>query len=204
MSKKASRADDSTVFVLAAEPPHSVTNHVADDAEGILDSICSAMSTIANNNAVSSGHCAVMIGPEHARTIAGKGWTRHDVKSYLHMNAYNLFSELTFNERYGKIYNRNLPRWYKREQDRASRSCRPRPHPSVCHRRRGRPVFRLHPRLGPHVVAGAAQYRERRRARARAHLRRRHVLFVSWSGSGRATSSDITVIPAKAGTQDKR
>ncbi len=108
---------ESTVFVLAAEPPHSVTNHVAHDPEGILDSICSAMSTIANNNAVSSGHCAVIIGPEHARAIAGKGWTRHDVKSYLHMNAYNLFSELTFGQRYGRIYNRNLPRWYKREQD---------------------------------------------------------------------------------------
>ena len=62
------------MFVIAAEPPHSVTNHVADDPEGILDSICSAMSTIANNNAVSSGHCAVVIGPEHARTIAAKGW----------------------------------------------------------------------------------------------------------------------------------
>ena len=106
---------DSTVFVLAAEPPHSVTNHVADDPQGILDSIASAMSTIAHNNAVSSGHCAVIIGPEHARTIGARGWTRHDVKSYLHMNAYNLFSQLTFNERYGKIYNRNLPRWYKRE-----------------------------------------------------------------------------------------
>src|SRR5579864_5689825 len=109
-------ADDSTVFVIAAEPPHSVTNHVADDPEGILDSLCSAMSTIAHNNAVSSGHCAVVLGPEHARTIAGKGWTRHDVKSYLHMNAGNLFSEITFDERYGKIYNRNLPRWYKRQQ----------------------------------------------------------------------------------------
>jgi hypothetical protein len=107
--------EESTVFVLAAEPPHSVTNHVANDPEGILDSIISAMSTIAHNNAVSSGHCSVIIGPEHARTIAAKGWTRHDVRSYLAMNAYNLFSELTFNERYGKIYNRNLPRWYKRE-----------------------------------------------------------------------------------------
>jgi hypothetical protein len=109
--------EDSTVFVIAAEPPHSVTNHVANDPEGILDSISSAMSTIANNNAVSSGHCAVIIGPEHARTIAAKGWTRHDVRSYLAMNAYNLFSELTFNERYGKIYNRNLPKWYRRDQD---------------------------------------------------------------------------------------
>jgi hypothetical protein len=32
------------------------------------------------------------------------------------MNAWNLFSELTFGERYGRIYNRNLPRWYKRDQ----------------------------------------------------------------------------------------
>ena len=109
--------DDSSVFVIAAEPPHSVTNHVADDPEGILDSICSAMSTIAHNNAVSSGHCAVVIGPEHARTIAAKGWTRHDVRSYLWMNAYNLFAELSFHQRYGKIYNRNLPRHYRREPD---------------------------------------------------------------------------------------
>jgi hypothetical protein len=115
--EKGFSAEDSTVFLLAAEPPHSVTNHVANDPEGILDSICSVMSTIANNNAVSSGHCAVVIGPEHARTIAGKGWTRHDVRNYLALHAYNLFSELTFNERYGKIYNRNLPKWYKREPD---------------------------------------------------------------------------------------
>src|SRR5438046_7432745 len=115
--EKGFAAEDSTVFVIAAEPPHSVTNHVADDPEGILDSICSAMSMIAHNNAVSSGHCAVVIGPEHATPIAGKGWTRHDVKNYLHMNSYNLFRELAFDHRYGRVYNRNLPRWYKRELD---------------------------------------------------------------------------------------
>ncbi len=115
--EKGFRPEDSTVFVLAAEPPHSVTNHIADDPEGILDSIVSAMSTIANNNAVSGGHCAVVIGPEHARTIARKGWNRQDIKSYLAMNAGNLFSEISFNGRYGKIYNRNLPKWYKRESD---------------------------------------------------------------------------------------
>lgn len=111
------RPEDSTVFVIAAEAPHSVTNHVANDPEGILDSICSAMSTIANNNAVSSGHCAVVLGPEHARTIAAKGWTRRDVRSYLWMNAWNAFGDLAFQHRYGKIYNRNLPRWYGRELD---------------------------------------------------------------------------------------
>jgi hypothetical protein len=115
--EKGFAAEDSTVFVIAAEPPHSVTNHVADDPEGILDSLCSAMRTIAHNNAVSSGHCAVVIGPEHARTIAGKGWTRHDVRQYLHMNAWNRFGALAFEHRYGRVYNRNLPRWYKREPD---------------------------------------------------------------------------------------
>jgi hypothetical protein len=115
--EKGFRPEDSTVFVLAAEPPHSVTNHVADDPQGILDSIVSAMSTIAHNNAVSGGHCAVVIGPEHARTIAGKGWSRHDVRSYLAMNAHNLFREIAFGHRYGRVYNRNLPKWYKRDLD---------------------------------------------------------------------------------------
>lgn len=109
------RPEQSSVFVIAAEPPHSVTNHIADDAQGVLDSIVSAMSTIANNNAVSSGSCAVVIGPEHAKTISKDGWTRHDVRNYLWMNAGNTFDAISFHGRYGKIYNRNLPRWYKRE-----------------------------------------------------------------------------------------
>ena len=106
---------DSTVFGIAAEGPHSVTNHVANDAEGILDSVASAMSTIAHNNAVSSGSCAVVIGPEHAATIAGKGWTREDVRRYLWEKAGNTWDAVSFGDRYGKIYNRNLPDWYPRE-----------------------------------------------------------------------------------------
>jgi hypothetical protein len=110
-------AEDSTVFVLAAEPPHSVTNHVANDPQGVLDSVVSAMSTIAHNNAVSSGHCAVVLGVEHARTITAHGWRRADIRSYLWMNAGNRFGALAFEHRYGRVYNRNLPVWYKREPD---------------------------------------------------------------------------------------
>ena len=39
------------------------------------------------------------------------------MKNYLHMNSGNLFRELAFDHRYGRVYNRNLPRWYKREPD---------------------------------------------------------------------------------------
>jgi hypothetical protein len=115
--EKGFKAEDSTVFVIAAEPPHSVTNHVANDPQGILDSICSAMSTYAHNNAVSSGHCAVVLGPEHATTIARHGWKRDDIKNYLWTNSGNTFGEVSFNHRYGKVYNRSLPVWYRREPD---------------------------------------------------------------------------------------
>ncbi len=110
-------AQESTVFVMAAEPPHSVTNHVADDARGVLDSVVSAMSSFAHNNAVSAGHCAVVLGPEHAATIAGSGWARPDVQEFLWEKARVRFGDIAFDGRYGKIYNRNLPAWYGREPE---------------------------------------------------------------------------------------
>lgn len=110
-------AESSTVFALAAEAPHSVSDHQCNDPEGILDTICSAMSTIASNTSVLSGHCALALGLEHARTIAKHGWTRHDIKSYLFMHSGNAFSAHSRDHRYGKVYNRNLPKWYKRGPD---------------------------------------------------------------------------------------
>jgi hypothetical protein len=109
--------EDSTVFVIPAEAPHSVTNHVANDPQGILDSMVSAMSTIASNTAVAGGACAVILGIEHAKMIAAHGWKRADVRSYLWSNAGNTFGALSFNHRYGKVYNRSLPKWITRERD---------------------------------------------------------------------------------------
>jgi hypothetical protein len=75
------------------------------------------MSTICNNNAVSGGHCAVVLGPEHAATVAKSGWKRHDIRHYLWSHSSNRWGDLYGNGRYGKVYNRNLPVWYKREPD---------------------------------------------------------------------------------------
>jgi hypothetical protein len=60
---------------------------------------------------------AVVLGLEHARTIASCGWTRNDIKSYLWLNSGNRFDAISRSHRYGKVYNRNLPKWYKREPD---------------------------------------------------------------------------------------
>src|SRR5271170_4604686 len=95
------KPEDSTVFVIAAEAPHSVTDHVSNDPEGILDTMCSAMSTIASNNAVLSGHCTVVLGLEHAQTIAKHGWTRNDIRNYLWMHHGNRFHDLARGHRYG-------------------------------------------------------------------------------------------------------
>jgi hypothetical protein len=111
------RAEDSTVFAIAAEAPHSVTDHQCNDPEGILDTMCSAMSTIASNSAVLSGHCVVVLGLEHARTIAQHGWTRSDIRHYLWMHSGNRFDAISRGHRYGQVYNRNLPKWYKRNPD---------------------------------------------------------------------------------------
>lgn len=110
--------EDSTVLVIGAEAPHSVTNHISDDPQGILDSIASAMSTIAHNNAVLGGSCTVVIGVEHARTIASFGWSRDDVRRYLWFNGTNDWADVSYGDRYappgGHTYNRNLPKWYSR------------------------------------------------------------------------------------------
>lgn len=108
---------ESTVFAIAAEAPHSATNHVSNDPEGILDTLCSAMSTIASNSAVLGGHMAVVLGLEHAKTIAEHGWSRADIRNYIFMNHGNRFIDLAYGHRYGKVYNRNLPKWYKREDN---------------------------------------------------------------------------------------
>ena len=75
------------------------------------------MSTIASNSAVLGGHCTVVLGLEHARTIAKSGWTRSDVRHYLWEYSGNRFDALSRKHKYGKVYNRNLPKWLKREPD---------------------------------------------------------------------------------------
>ncbi len=111
------RPADSTVFAIAAEAPHSVTDHQCNDPEGILDTMCSAMSTIASNSAVLGGHFGAVLGVEHALTIAKFGWTRSDIRNYLWMNSGNAFKAISRDHRYGKVYNRNLPKWLKRDPE---------------------------------------------------------------------------------------
>lgn len=99
----------STVTVFAAEAPHSVTDHLSSDPVGILTSIADALSNLGSNNMHLMGQAFVVISPEHARTIAASEWDKRLVKQFLFENTRRKFGDLTFQGRYGKVYNRHWP-----------------------------------------------------------------------------------------------
>lgn len=75
---------ESAVTVHCGENPHNFHDMENDAPGAILDKAASVMATLGSNNApVSSAEFFIVLGPEHAATIAASGWTRRDVQSYL-------------------------------------------------------------------------------------------------------------------------
>jgi hypothetical protein len=75
----------STVTVHCGEGPHNVHDaEAAGDPGLILDKIASAMTSLGQNNApISQAEYFIVLGPEHAASIARAGLARKDVQSYL-------------------------------------------------------------------------------------------------------------------------
>src|SRR5207237_8959628 len=64
-------AADSTVAVLAAEAPQIVVNAAGRTARDILSTVARAGAVIASPDLAPLGDTLLVIGPEHAATIAG-------------------------------------------------------------------------------------------------------------------------------------
>ncbi|MCU1365882.1 MAG: hypothetical protein JWN39_1521 [Ilumatobacteraceae bacterium] len=81
--------EPSAVTVHCGEGPHNVHDaEAAGDPALILDKIASSMTTLGMNNApISQAEFFVVLGPEHARSLAAAGLTREDVSSYLYERA---------------------------------------------------------------------------------------------------------------------
>jgi len=74
----------STVTVVAAEAPHNVNDHSGITAEGILTTIAGTLACQGNNNVLYQvGEPLVVIGPEHAKTIARDGLSKKEVREFL-------------------------------------------------------------------------------------------------------------------------
>lgn len=78
----------STVTVLGAENPHNINDHCSIDGAGILTTIAGTMRTQGNNNIVSqSGEVLIILGPEHASTMAKSGFSKEDIKRFVFESA---------------------------------------------------------------------------------------------------------------------
>jgi len=75
----------SAVTVHCGEGPHNVHDaEAAGDPALILDKIASAMTSLGQNNApISQAEYFIVLGPEHAASIAERAMTRRDVSDYL-------------------------------------------------------------------------------------------------------------------------
>jgi hypothetical protein len=79
----------SAVTVHCGEGPHNVHDAEASgDPALILGKIASAMTSLGMNNApISQGEFFIVLGPEHAASLARAGLTRDDISSYLFQHA---------------------------------------------------------------------------------------------------------------------
>ena len=75
------------VTVFGCEPPHNVNDHEHGDAEGILHIAADVIRALGNNTWFIGWHgqkeLMLVLGPEHAASIAASGWSRSQVREYL-------------------------------------------------------------------------------------------------------------------------
>jgi len=76
-------AGGDVLTVFNAEAPRMAMDDVSAEPDGILATIASTMSTMGSTNAYTRVNMAVVVGPEHARTLARGGLARADVKREL-------------------------------------------------------------------------------------------------------------------------
>lgn len=73
------------VTVFAGEAPHNVNDHVSHTAAGILVNVADTAVSLGSNVGwyFTQSQLMVALGPEHAHTVAGDGFTRADVQRFI-------------------------------------------------------------------------------------------------------------------------
>jgi hypothetical protein len=93
------------VTVYGCEPPHNINDHEHGDAEGILRVAADTMRTLGINTWFIAWHgqkeLMLVLGPEHAASIAASGWSRRQVREYLYRAISRRRDELAAGGMYG-------------------------------------------------------------------------------------------------------
>ena len=108
--------DGDTVTVYGGEGPHNVNDHVSTTASGILANVADTAVSLGSNVGwyFSQAQLMVVLGPEHARTIAGDGFTRADVQRFVYENARQPLSLMRLGGMYGM---QDWPAWMNATTD---------------------------------------------------------------------------------------
>jgi hypothetical protein len=79
----------SVVTVFAGEAPHNVNDHVSTMAAGILNNVSDVAATLGSNVGwyLAQSQLLVVLGPEHAATIAADGFSASDVQRFVFEHA---------------------------------------------------------------------------------------------------------------------
>lgn len=80
-------AHATTVTVIGAECPHNINDHESLTAEGILTTIAGTMAVTGSNDVYYAAQPVVVMGPEHAKTVADGGYSKADAKRFLQEHA---------------------------------------------------------------------------------------------------------------------
>jgi hypothetical protein len=78
--------EESAVTLFAGESPHQVANQTASDPEAILASIADVM-VAGGRLSLSGQQFVVVIAGEHRKRLSEHGWTKKDVRAWLHEHA---------------------------------------------------------------------------------------------------------------------
>jgi hypothetical protein len=81
--------DSDAITVFGGEPPHNVNDHVSTTAGGILTNVADTAVSLGSNVGwyFSQSQLLIVLGPEHAQTIAGDGFSRDDVQRFVFEHA---------------------------------------------------------------------------------------------------------------------
>ncbi len=79
------RGTDAVTF-FCCEPPRPVSEHKARTADVVLTAVCPVLANLWSRRVCGRHEALVVVGPEHAATIARSGFSKHDVRSFLFEN----------------------------------------------------------------------------------------------------------------------
>ena len=80
-------ADESVVTVMSAEPNHNLNDHGSTTGERLLTTFAGGIATPSANTIYAKGPYFIVLGPEHAATLARDNWTIERIQLFLYDKA---------------------------------------------------------------------------------------------------------------------